>query len=74
MKWFGAMGREMQTKILRTFGTMPPLEANWATLEDGPAWAWWLLAILPLGQHLQVTTIFIHKAIMVELFVCVVAG
>ncbi|KAF6202179.1 hypothetical protein GE061_004577 [Apolygus lucorum] len=54
MKWFGGIGRDMQTKILRTFGAMPALETNWAALEDGPAWAWWLLAILPLGQHLQI--------------------
>ncbi|XP_073976071.1 LON peptidase N-terminal domain and RING finger protein 2 isoform X2 [Rhodnius prolixus] len=54
IKWFSQMSREMQVKILRSFGEMPPLESNWASLENGPAWSWWLVAILPLAQHLQV--------------------
>ncbi|XP_014252363.1 LON peptidase N-terminal domain and RING finger protein 3 [Cimex lectularius] len=52
--WFSKMSQDMQMKIIRTFGEMPPLESNWLSLEDGPAWAWWLVAILPLGQHLQI--------------------
>ncbi|BES98730.1 ATP-dependent protease La (LON) domain [Nesidiocoris tenuis] len=54
MKWFSSMGSDMQKKILGTFGAMPELEEDWSRLQDGPAWAWWLLAILPLGQHLQI--------------------
>lgn len=27
---------------------MPPLEADWVSLANGPAWLWWLVAILPL--------------------------
>ncbi|KAK9500002.1 hypothetical protein O3M35_002919 [Rhynocoris fuscipes] len=54
IKWFSQMSQDMQKKILHTFGEMPALESNWASLENGPAWAWWLVAILPLGKHLQV--------------------
>ena len=54
LRWFEKMSQDMQTKILGTFGEMPAVEENWNTLENGPAWAWWLVAILPLGHHLQV--------------------
>ena len=33
---------------------MPEPEDEWHKLIDGPAWAWWLLAILPLGPQLQI--------------------
>lgn len=48
------MSPELQSEILRTFGPIPDLEENWGSLPDGPAWVWWLLAILPLDQRLQV--------------------
>lgn len=70
LRWFSRMSRDMQTKILRTFGEMPPVEENWHTLENGPAWAWWLVAILPLGHHLQIgilkTTCFAKRLRAIE--------
>ena len=32
---------------------MPPPEENWMDTTDGPAWTWWLLAILPLVNKAQ---------------------
>ncbi|XP_063228618.1 LON peptidase N-terminal domain and RING finger protein 3 [Bacillus rossius redtenbacheri] len=52
--WFGTVLPAVQAEIVRTFGAMPAVEEDWAQLANGPAWAWWLLAILPLGQNLQV--------------------
>ncbi|RZF46393.1 hypothetical protein LSTR_LSTR007926 [Laodelphax striatellus] len=53
-RWFNELSSSLQTEILRTFGRMPSAEPDWVTLGDGPSWTWWLLAILPLGQQLQV--------------------
>nr|XP_018917846.1 PREDICTED: LON peptidase N-terminal domain and RING finger protein 3 [Bemisia tabaci] len=53
-QWLKNMSPELQSEILRTFGPIPDLEENWGSLPDGPAWVWWLLAILPLDQRLQV--------------------
>ncbi|XP_071446007.1 LON peptidase N-terminal domain and RING finger protein 3 isoform X2 [Hetaerina americana] len=55
-QWLSSVGRPIRLEIERTFGLMPELEADdsWLTLPDGPAWVWWTLAILPLGQNLQV--------------------
>lgn len=55
MRWFHRLARDIQKEIVKVFGGMPSLEPNWLSLSDGPAWTWWLLAILPLGQQLQVT-------------------
>ncbi|XP_012282081.1 LON peptidase N-terminal domain and RING finger protein 3 [Orussus abietinus] len=53
-KWWGTVSSSQQTEIQRVFGRMPDTEDDWPRLPDGPAWAWWLLAILPLGPQLQV--------------------
>ncbi|XP_066992983.2 LON peptidase N-terminal domain and RING finger protein 3 [Anabrus simplex] len=52
-QWFSSMSTAVQMEIVSTFGEMPPIEDNWSELTDGPSWPWWLLAILPLGQHLK---------------------
>lgn len=54
-RWFSKMASAIQEEIWQTFGNMPEPEENWHTLPDGPSWLWWLLAILPLGKHLQVS-------------------
>ncbi|KAL1117124.1 hypothetical protein AAG570_004452 [Ranatra chinensis] len=54
-QWFNRMSADLKGEILRTFGDMPALERDWYKLRDGPAWAWWLVAILPLGPQLQVS-------------------
>ena len=33
---------------------MPEVEKNYWQLPSGPAWAWWVLAILPLDTQAQV--------------------
>ncbi|CAG2059390.1 unnamed protein product, partial [Timema podura] len=53
--WFGSILPPVQAEIVRTFGSMPNVEDDWLGLVDGPSWTWWLLAILPLGQNLQVS-------------------
>ncbi|KAI5733949.1 hypothetical protein M8J77_000686 [Diaphorina citri] len=53
-QWFKKMSPALQNEICRFYGAMPPTELDWHLLSDGPAWMWWLLAILPLGHHLQV--------------------
>uniref|UniRef100_A0A6M2DZL5 Putative e3 ubiquitin ligase n=1 Tax=Xenopsylla cheopis TaxID=163159 RepID=A0A6M2DZL5_XENCH len=54
MKWFRQMAKNLRAEIRRSFGEIPDVEEDWMTLSDGPAWAWWILAILPLGPQLQV--------------------
>jgi len=53
-QWFHSLEAELQSEILRAFGQMPELEEDWPSLPDGPAWTWWLLALLPLSQELKV--------------------
>lgn len=54
--WLSTVGHSIRLEIERTFGVMPELELDdsWMSMPDGPAWTWWVLAILPLGQNLQV--------------------
>uniref|UniRef100_A0A8D8W0Z4 LON peptidase N-terminal domain and RING finger protein 3 n=1 Tax=Cacopsylla melanoneura TaxID=428564 RepID=A0A8D8W0Z4_9HEMI len=52
--WFSKMNPGLQNEICRFYGSMPAAEADWHLQTDGPAWVWWLLAILPLGHHLQI--------------------
>ncbi|XP_030385841.1 LON peptidase N-terminal domain and RING finger protein 1 [Scaptodrosophila lebanonensis] len=52
--WFESLSTEQKHEILQSYGEMPPLEPNWELITDGPAWAWWIIALLPLSQQLKV--------------------
>ncbi|KYM81695.1 LON peptidase N-terminal domain and RING finger protein 3 [Atta colombica] len=53
-RWWDTVSISQKSEIQRVFGRMPDMEEDWPRLPDGPSWAWWLLAILPLGPQLQV--------------------
>ncbi|XP_055844149.1 LON peptidase N-terminal domain and RING finger protein 1 [Episyrphus balteatus] len=54
IEWYESLGTEIKEEILRSFGGMPAVEDNWESIADGPAWAWWIIALLPLNQQLKV--------------------
>jgi Lon protease-like protein len=51
--WINSAPASLRQRILQHFGTIPPVEADWITLPNGPAWLWWLMAILPLDSKAQ---------------------
>lgn len=53
--WYNSLPDGTKEEIVKSFGTMPLLEASWETVPDGPAWAWYIIALLPLGQPLKVS-------------------
>ncbi|EDV96873.1 GH16513 [Drosophila grimshawi] len=52
--WFESLSTEQKHEILQSYGQMPTLEHSWQLITDGPAWAWWIIALLPLSQQLKV--------------------
>lgn len=52
-KWLTHLPLMSQTKITQHFGEMPDLENSPSSAENGPRWAWWSLAVLPLDQHVK---------------------
>ena len=56
--WFSKMEPQIKTGILGHYGDMPTLEPEYWRLGNGPAWCWWVLAILPLDNLAQVKPIF----------------
>lgn len=52
--WHESLQERKKSEIAKSFGRMPTLEENWERLVDGPAWAWWIIAILPLSEQLKV--------------------
>ncbi|XP_062540914.1 LON peptidase N-terminal domain and RING finger protein 1 [Armigeres subalbatus] len=52
--WHDSLPDNIKFEIFKSFGKMPDLEENWEDVVDGPAWAWWIIAILPLSQPLKV--------------------
>lgn len=54
IEWYESLGTDIKEEILRSFGGMPAVEDNWESIADGPAWAWWIIALLPLNQQLKV--------------------
>lgn len=53
MEWFGGLPDVPKARITQHFGSPPALEQNILCLANGPSWAWWLVAILPLNPRAQ---------------------
>lgn len=54
IEWYDSLPAHIHNEIQKSFGNMPALEKNWETITDGPAWAWYIIALLPLNQNLKV--------------------
>ncbi|XP_052860568.1 uncharacterized protein LOC128267717 [Anopheles cruzii] len=52
--WHQSLAESTRWKIFQSFGKMPDLEENWEDVADGPAWAWWIIAILRLNDKIKV--------------------
>lgn len=53
VSWFEEASNEIKAGILSHYGAMPALEQDYWTSPSGPAWTWWVLAILPLDSQAQ---------------------
>ncbi|XP_043913000.1 LON peptidase N-terminal domain and RING finger protein 3 [Protopterus annectens] len=51
--WFNSLMQLLKNRILSHFGAMPPKDSDPQENADGPAWCWWLLAVLPLENRAQ---------------------
>ncbi|OCT95298.1 LON peptidase N-terminal domain and RING finger protein 2 [Xenopus laevis] len=53
--WFTSLKDNMKSQILSHFGPMPSKESEPQNGVNGPAWCWWMLAVLPLESKAQLT-------------------
>jgi len=53
VSWFDEASDEIKAGILSHYGAMPALEQDYWSCPSGPAWTWWVLAILPLDSQAQ---------------------
>ncbi|XP_039187070.1 LON peptidase N-terminal domain and RING finger protein 1 [Crotalus tigris] len=53
--WFQSLRNKFHSQILQYFGPMPEKEENLQETADGPAWCWWLLAVLPVDPKYQLS-------------------
>ncbi|XP_063793422.1 LON peptidase N-terminal domain and RING finger protein 3 [Pseudophryne corroboree] len=51
--WFSALKPALKSRILGHFGPMPAKESDLQVNPNGPAWCWWILAVLPLESRAQ---------------------
>ncbi|KAJ7310468.1 hypothetical protein JRQ81_007388 [Phrynocephalus forsythii] len=52
-EWFDSLKPALKGRILNHFGPMPVKDADPQANPNGPAWCWWILAVLPLGSRAQ---------------------
>ncbi|NWZ29149.1 LONF1 protein, partial [Asarcornis scutulata] len=55
--WFQNLRNKFRTQILQHFGPMPDREENIQSMPNGPAWCWWLLAVLPVDPRYQLSVL-----------------
>ncbi|OCT96867.1 LON peptidase N-terminal domain and RING finger protein 1 [Xenopus laevis] len=53
--WFQNLRNRFRSQILHHFGAMPGTEQDIQAAPNGPAWCWWLLAVLPVDPRYQLT-------------------
>ncbi|XP_066496240.1 LON peptidase N-terminal domain and RING finger protein 3-like [Tiliqua scincoides] len=51
--WFNSLKSALKSRILGHFGPMPAKELDPQANPNGPAWCWWVLAVLPLESRAQ---------------------
>ncbi|XP_028159130.1 uncharacterized protein LOC114351961 isoform X1 [Ostrinia furnacalis] len=57
LMWLNNMNKTVRTEIENAFGQIPRADHEqdeWWDSPDGPAWLWWLIAILPLRSEIKV--------------------
>ncbi|XP_067386647.1 LON peptidase N-terminal domain and RING finger protein 1 isoform X2 [Emydura macquarii macquarii] len=55
--WFQNLRNKFRSQILQHFGPMPEREENLQATPNGPAWCWWLLAVLPVDPRYQLSVL-----------------
>ncbi|XP_053110908.1 LON peptidase N-terminal domain and RING finger protein 1 [Hemicordylus capensis] len=55
--WFQSLRNRFRSQILHHFGPMPEREENLQEMANGPAWCWWLLAVLPVDPRYQLSVL-----------------
>uniref|UniRef100_A0A672Y2R5 LON peptidase N-terminal domain and ring finger 1, like n=1 Tax=Sphaeramia orbicularis TaxID=375764 RepID=A0A672Y2R5_9TELE len=55
--WFQNLKIRFHNQILQHFGPMPEREADIQATANGPAWCWWLLAVLPIDPRYQLSVL-----------------
>ncbi|XP_063165854.1 LON peptidase N-terminal domain and RING finger protein 1 [Candoia aspera] len=55
--WFQSLRNKFHSQILQHFGPMPEKEENIQETANGPAWCWWLLAVLPVDPRYQLSVL-----------------
>nr|XP_025035729.1 LON peptidase N-terminal domain and RING finger protein 1 [Pelodiscus sinensis] len=55
--WFQSLRNKFRSQILQHFGPMPEREENLQAPPNGPAWCWWLLAVLPVDPKYQLSVL-----------------
>ncbi|XP_077165046.1 LON peptidase N-terminal domain and RING finger protein 3 isoform X1 [Paroedura picta] len=51
--WFNSLKLALKTRILGHFGPLPVKDSELQANPNGPAWCWWVLAVLPLESRAQ---------------------
>ncbi|KAM9326527.1 LON peptidase N-terminal domain and RING finger protein 3 [Gastrophryne carolinensis] len=51
--WFNNLKPALKSRILGHFGSMPVKDSDLQVNPNGPAWCWWILAVLPLESRAQ---------------------
>ncbi|KAJ8262324.1 hypothetical protein GJAV_G00165160 [Gymnothorax javanicus] len=55
--WFQNLKSRFRGQILQHFGPMPAQEVDIQAVPNGPAWCWWLLAVLPVDPRYQLSVL-----------------
>ncbi|XP_078254368.1 LON peptidase N-terminal domain and RING finger protein 1-like [Rhinoraja longicauda] len=55
--WFQNLKSRFRSQILQHFGPMPKRDEDIQGPPNGPAWCWWLLAVLPVDPRYQLSVL-----------------
>ncbi|XP_026727892.1 uncharacterized protein LOC113494001 isoform X3 [Trichoplusia ni] len=68
--WIKTLNAQVKEDIEAAFGSLPPFYETIENTADGPAWLWWLVAVLPLRSEIKVlilsTTCLVKRLLAVS--------
>lgn len=80
-EWFSSLPEEMSAALVRHFGPMPPRtdDHNEIAKADGPAWPWWVLAVIPAEDKIKMhvlaqTSLLKRLTLMSRVIACIISN
>ena len=60
-QWIENLSVVQKARVSQHFGNIPDIDPNPAASPNGPSWAWWCVAVLPIEPRIQMALLAMNS-------------